>query len=129
MTATYLGTGNTGQTVGRIVLTNLANAACTVQGYPGVSLLDATGKQVNRPAARVLSGNTAPVTLVAGASASTVVIDSISSATGPDCSFQNRPVTVRVYPPNQTVALTAPLAMNPCYLAVRPMQPGAGAHV
>ena len=98
-------------------------------GYAGVSLVDGSGRQLNQPAARVLSSSVAPITLQVGATASTIFTDTEYSSTGKDCNSPQRSVNVRVYPPNQTDALLAPLAMNPCYLAVRQLEAGSGAHL
>ncbi len=101
-------------------LTNEAATPCTVTGYPGVTLLKAAGTQIGPDAIRHPSPETA-VTLVPGAKARFHEID--PQAASPDAP---RAARIRVFPPNQTAALTVPVqefVCNPAVTAVAPFNP------
>jgi hypothetical protein len=97
-----------------LVFTNRGPNLCALQGYPGVSFVDANGNQVVSAANRL------------GAVGGSVVLDSGSAATATavvlegaagDCGYQgqNAPTEVsgfRVYPPDQTTAIYVPVG-NP----------------
>jgi Protein of unknown function (DUF4232) len=87
-----------------LVFTNTGTNACTLQGYPGVSLVGSNGNQIGSPAARTTS-SLVLVSLAPG-SATTATI-SLSDALNV-CSNPVTPDGFRVYPPNQTAALYAP---------------------
>jgi hypothetical protein len=83
--------------------TNVSKASCTLYGYPGVSLRDASGAQIGAAGARDDSRAPKVVTLAPGATANTSIgmTDPSVYPTG-KCS----PVTssyLRIYPPNETV--------------------------
>jgi hypothetical protein len=107
-----------GQFHQRLVLTN-RGVRCSLQGYPGVSFLDAAGQQLGSPAAR----GTAPhqqVFLDPGTSAAAVLTYSNAGAF-PDSSCRPQQADrVRVYPPGQRTALLAKDAILVC------SAPGAG---
>lgn len=104
-----------GQTVGAagtdyfpLVFTNTGSAICVLQGYPGVSFVDANGKQVASAAVREGgAGAPTPVAEGSSATATAVVLDGAAG----DCANGGQdvnPIAVnrfRIYPPNQTVPL------------------------
>ena len=92
-----------------VSFTNLSGHACTLQGYPGVSAVSLTGRQLGSPAGW---GSVKPrvVRLANGATATAQL--NIGDA-GAFC----RPVTaagLRVYPPNQTAAKVVPIPFGAC---------------
>jgi hypothetical protein len=92
-----------------VSFTNLSGQACTLRGYPGVSAVSLTGRQLGSPAGWD-SGKLSTVTLASGATA-TAPLD-IGDA-GAYC----QPVTaagLRVYPPGQRVAKAVPIPFGAC---------------
>jgi hypothetical protein len=84
---------------------NTGSASCTVQGYPGVSVVGASGNQIGPAATRTSSPAPPLVTLAPGATTTAVIAlsDVLDS-----CSDFPVPNGFRIYPPNQTTALYAP---------------------
>ncbi|MGT2427442.1 DUF4232 domain-containing protein [Amnibacterium kyonggiense] len=99
------GDGAAGSVVVQLVLRNTGTAACTLQGWPGVSFIDGSGHQVGAAAALDRSSVHQTVTLARGGQVQAALkiaqaIDFPKSA----CA----PVTVRrlrVYPPGSTQAI------------------------
>ena len=98
-----------GQVRTALVLTNTGTAACELRGFPGVSLIDATGKQLGQPAGR--EGAEGPtVVLKAGGSASATLHTNsgiAGSCTGPSTAL-------RIYPPDNTQAIDLPTQYTAC---------------
>jgi hypothetical protein len=109
------GSASAGQEFAELTFTNTGAAACTVFGYPGVSLRLAN-KLIGKPAER--SGQPhATVTLLPGARALAKIVD-ISACQAPVSD------TVRVYAPNQLAFVDLPLALRACRLFVGPVTRG-----
>ncbi len=87
-----------------LVFTNTGHTSCTLQGYPGVSLVGSNGSQIG-PAAIRTPSSTALVSLAAGSSTSATI--GLSDALNV-CSDPATADAFVVYPPNQTTALFAP---------------------
>lgn len=125
--------GYAGGVVQAIVFTNRSGAACTLYGYPGVSLVSAPPyTQIGLAAKRTATVPVKLITLAPGASASAMVqiVDALNfgSAT---CS-PTKAAYLRVYPPNQTVpvylANTSETCAQPVQtLSVTAVQAGSGA--
>jgi hypothetical protein len=75
-------------------------------GYPGVSFLDATGKQIGVPARRSGQSYTSVVDPVGGTVSSQVAAGNPSVRMCPAASTH----TVRVYPPNETAPVNVTIA-------------------
>jgi hypothetical protein len=113
----------------RIVLTNTGPEPCTVSGYPGVLLRDASGRQLGVPAAREPL-DAATVTLASGASAS-ASLDQQSPGVFPAeaCGVPVAVVSVQVIIPDETEPVVVPTQGEACpnpvdQLSVRPLQAG-----
>lgn len=95
--------GAAGSLIVPLVFTNTGSTTCTLQGYPGVSIVGANGAQLGAAAAR--TGQATPlVSLPAGQT--TMAIFRQANPGILNCT----PVSAtgfRVYPPNQTAALFA----------------------
>jgi Domain of unknown function (DUF4232) len=106
-----------------IVFTNTSGKACTLYGYPGVSLLDAAGKQIGAPASREAGSTPKLVTVAPGASASAAV-HTAAQGVAPSCGPTS--TQIRVYVPDErtAVALTAALADCGGVFSVLPVVPG-----
>ena len=115
-----------------IVFTNTSGSACSLYGYPGVSLVSAPPyTQIGLAAQR---GSTTPVkliTLASGATASAVlqIVDALNFGTA-TCS-PTKAAFLRIYPPNQTapvyLADTSEVCAQPVQtLFISAVQAGSG---
>jgi len=92
---------------------NTGSTACTLQGYPGVSYVDAAGKQVGAPAKRNPDAAMTAVVLAPGGSAVAEVQQTNAQNYGDGCE-PTEVAGVRVYPPNDTASLIAPQSTVGC---------------
>jgi len=99
-----------GQVYNPLVLRNTSTTTCQVRGFPGVSLLDASGNQIGEPATRDGAEGTA-VVLAPGASAS-AALHTANEGLGAPCTAAA--AQIKVYPPNQTLALTFSAPYTAC---------------
>jgi hypothetical protein len=111
------GAAGTNYTIYR--LRNSGAVTCDLKGYPGVSYLDAAGKEVQRDARRE-SAAPAKVTLrpvgeVHFEVGNSLVVPNVA------CPGNRAAVTLRVYPPDNTRALLLPGAYDVCDPHVRPV--------
>lgn len=88
-----------------IEFTNTGTVVCTLQGYPGVSVVVANGVQLGAPASR--TGSTPPLLVSLEPSQSTQATLTYSDPYNA-CSNPVLGLGLRVYPPNQTAALFLP---------------------
>jgi hypothetical protein len=105
---------------------NTGKLGCTLRGYPGVSAVTSSGKQIGSPASQI-SSSYKTVTLLPGKSASAPVG---IVETGNFSPSQCAPVTaagLRVFPPGQSKAVTINKTFSTCSsttvisLTVRPV--------
>ena len=97
--------GSAGHINFEIAFRNHGASPCVLDGFPGVSFLDASGNQTGAPAARNRL-TPAPVSLAPGASAYAHLAK--NDLGNPPCAA--KPATaLRVYPPNETVYVDIPL--------------------
>jgi hypothetical protein len=118
--------GTAGTTFYPLKFMNTGKLGCTLRGYPGVSAVTGSGKQIGSPASRIPS-SFRTVTLLAGKSASAPVG---IVETGNFSSSQCAPVTaagLKVFPPGQGRAVTIKKSFSTCSsttvisLTVRPV--------
>jgi Protein of unknown function (DUF4232) len=112
-----------------INFTNTTSAACTLYGYPGVSLVSSSHAQIGLAAKRTTTAPAEVVTLAPGATghAQLQIADALNfptSACGPV-----QAADLRVYPPGQTAAVFLPDHSQGCaqpaqILFISPVQPG-----
>ena len=101
--------GAAGSLIATYLLRNAGAVPCSLYGFPGVSLLNSGGRQVGAAASR--HGTAFPkFTLQPGQVASFLV--QIAHAGCPPASPQSQ--TIRIFPPNQRLALTAPFTVDVC---------------
>ncbi|MDQ6613656.1 MAG: DUF4232 domain-containing protein [Actinomycetota bacterium] len=98
-------------------LTNEAPIACTLSGYPGVSFLNGARGQVGPDATRHPSP-VSVVTLAPGAMAEFQEVD--PQAACPDSPSASQ---MKVFPPNQTAALTVAVQLFVCFPSVTAVSP------
>jgi hypothetical protein len=104
-----------------LVLTNHSGTACHLTGYPGLSMLDAAGKQIGAPADRQPMSY-APVVLRPGGSAS----DTIHTV-NQQGSCLPASVKLRIYPPGNTASLDFVGSVTDCdhLFTVTPLAAGS----
>lgn len=105
-----------------LVLTNHSATTCHLTGFPGVSLLDASGRQIG-PAATREHTSYEPVVLKPGGSASDTVHTINHQGTCLPTSTR-----VRVYPPGNTASLVLAGEITNCHslLSITPLAAGTG---
>jgi hypothetical protein len=121
--------GTAGTTFYPLKFVNKSKASCTLTGYPGVSAVTSSGKQIGNPAQRV-SSKFKTVTLAPGKqqSSSIGIVD-----TGNFSPSSCAPVTaagLKIFPPNQSQSVTIKKKFSTCSstststtsLSVRPIK-------
>lgn len=100
-----------GQLYVPIVFVNTGTKACELRGFPGVSLLDQNNVQIGQPATREgAEGQT--VTLAPNGTASAVL--HTTNATGGAGNCTPTSTSVRIYPPDNTEAITIRAEFTAC---------------
>jgi hypothetical protein len=126
------GNGAAGSSFYNLQFTNLSEHACRLFGYPGVSAVDLSGRQVGHVGGRDAVHPAATVTLPAGGSAHTI-LRIVEAGNFPKARCG--PVTaagLRVYPPDQTASKLIPYPFAACsrnsatVLSVEVVQMGLG---
>jgi hypothetical protein len=108
------GNGAAGSTYYKLHLTNLSGRPCTLRGYPGVSAIGLTGRQLGRPASRNPAHPAGLVALRAGATATAILqITDVHNFPAAACHATTA-AGLRVYPPNQTTARQVPYPFPAC---------------
>ncbi|MGW7562048.1 DUF4232 domain-containing protein [Streptomyces sp. NPDC054757] len=79
-------------------------ATCHVQGFPGLSLLDAQGHQIGKAASRSQEGDNKAITLKPGQVLHAQVKTPDEGVTDGKCDA--KAAKIKVYPPNNTAAVT-----------------------
>lgn len=130
-TEIWLGDGSGGGTAGTIFypleFSNISHRTCSLLGYPGVSVVSATNKQIGKPATRQ-SGHASTVTLKPGATAHALL--GIHDA-GAICGHPASAHGLKVYAPGERTATTIEtFAFGACsgksVLAIQPVHSGTG---
>jgi ABC-type transport system substrate-binding protein len=99
-----------GQRYTALVLTNTGSTECDLRGFPGVSLVDASGKQIGQPASRE-GAEGATVMIQPGGTASATLH---TSAAGMGAQCDATSAQLRVYPPDNTESLMIAAAYSAC---------------
>ena len=115
-----------------IDFTNTSGSACTLYGYPGVSLVSGPPyAQIGLPAKRCTSTPKKLVTLTPGATAHAQlqIVDALNYP--PASCGPTKATALKVYPPNQTVPVYLPNTSNGCtkpvqIMSIGTVQPGSG---
>jgi hypothetical protein len=130
------GNGAAGTIYYPLEFTNLSGHTCSMHGFPGVSAISRSGKQLGSPAGWESGrgfGTPRTVTVAPGATVHAILAyhdAEVSTAAG--CDPVNSTLQLRVYPPNQRGAgyaffdLEACSHKGPVYLSVGPVKPGVG---
>jgi hypothetical protein len=119
------GDGTAGASFYQLEFSNIGPSTCSFAGFPGVSADRANGHRVGVPATR--AGRDGRVTLLPGQTAHAILL---AADAGAVCAHPVKAVELKVYPPNQTVQQTVPLAFETCQnrgtLQIRAVRDGAG---
>ncbi|KJE23881.1 Protein of unknown function (DUF4232) [Frankia torreyi] len=105
------GEGAAGSTYEHLVLTNAGTTSCVLRGFPGVSYLDAAGRQVG--AAAVRSGPAGQVVRLAPGASARATLRTVHPGIQEGCDepAQRTPVAaLRIFPPANTTALRLALS-------------------
>lgn len=103
--------GTAGSTEIDIVFTNTGDRQCVLEGYPGVSLVNANGNQVGSPADRMSGATVQKVTLDMGQSTTApVMFPEEGNFDAGTC--QDGATKLRVYPPNDYGYLSVPTSIT-----------------
>jgi len=126
------GSGAAGSSYYSLEFTNLSAGSCTLTGYPGVSGIDLSGRQLGSAASRNPQHKPVAVTIAPRGSAHVVLrIVDASNYPKSTCS-QVMAAGLRVYSPGQTASKVIPYPFLACsrsgpnYLSVEAVQPGLG---
>ena len=107
-------------------LADRGTQTCSLTGYPGVAVLNAQGSVVQRPATRAAIGTHGPIAVttvvLSPGQRAQFLVTSVDTVPNPDCASEYTGTTLRVYPPDQTAALTMPFDGGFCDLGVGPVQ-------
>jgi len=121
-----IGQGYAGGVYQVIDFTNTSGSACTLTGYPGVSLVSGpSSTQIGLAAKRSTATPVKKITLASGATANALlqIVDALnfpSASCGP-----TKATALKIYPPNQTVSVLLPNTSNGCSKPVQIMYIGA----
>lgn len=88
-----------------LVFTNKGTAACHLKGFPGVTLLDASGERIGAPAQR--SGDMRPAVVLAPGESAYAALHTLNKGTS-DEPCRRPAASVQAYPPGSTWALRTP---------------------
>ena len=99
-----------GQRYTALVLTNTGTKACDLRGFPGVSLVDANGKQIGQPASR--EGTEGATVMIQPGGTASATLHTSAAGMGAQCDPTS--VQIRVYPPDNTASLTITAAYSAC---------------
>ena len=89
---------------------NTSTTTCEVRGFPGVSLLDGSGNQIGEPATR--EGNEGAAVILKPGESASATLHTTNEGMGATCTAPA--AQIKVFPPNQTQALTFSAAYTAC---------------
>ena len=92
---------------------NTGKLGCTLRGFPGVSAVTGSGKQIGSPASQI-SSSYQTVTLLPGKSASAVVGIVETGNFSPSQCAPVKAAGLKVFPPGQSKALTIKKSFSTC---------------
>jgi hypothetical protein len=102
-------------------LQNVGSRTCQVKGFPGVSLLDASGVQIGAPASR--ESVTATLVVLAPGASAAALLHTTNGPIGGPCLAAS--VKVRVYPPDEFDPIVFAAEFTACGgFSVRPLVAG-----
>jgi hypothetical protein len=124
--------GAAGSSYFPLEFTNTGTTGCSLDGYPGVSGVNADGDQLGSPATWDAVITPAAVTLAPGGTAHVILQVTDVSNYSPGICEPTAATGLRVYPPNQTASVVLPYSFEACaktganYLGVDAVNAGVG---
>jgi len=112
------GSGTAGNFYYNLQFTNLSGQSCSLRGYPGVSAVDLSGRQLGKTAAPSAGQPARRVTLLSGGTA-TATLQVTDTSVFPSASCgQTTAAGLQVYPPGQTASKVIPFPLRVCSVAI-----------
>ena len=109
------GNGALGTIYYPLEFTNMSGHTCSLFGFPGVSAVNSSGRQLGSPAQWIRTTSPRTVILAPGATAHTqLAYHDAVVGTEPGCDPVNSAVLLRVYPPDQRNATYAAFSFQVC---------------
>jgi hypothetical protein len=94
--------------------TNLSGQRCTLRGYPGVSAVNLSGRQLGRAASRNNARRVKTISIRNGGTARTTVQIVEAGNFSPSACGPTTAAGLRVFPPNQGSSRTVPFPFPAC---------------
>jgi hypothetical protein len=107
------GSGSAGHLTGTLLLRDVSPVPCTLRGYPGVSFVDAHGRQLGIPAEREGPAGTTVALRPGEAAGALLTLVDVGVYPRSACR-PARATGLRVYPPDQTAALDVAHPLRVC---------------
>lgn len=92
----------------QLQLLNHGTTACMLYGYPGVSFVQAAGKQVGAPAARLHNGQPVVTVILQPGQTAVAGLQLVDVGNYPPTCQASATMGLRIYPPGETAALFLP---------------------
>jgi uncharacterized protein DUF4232 len=107
------GSGTAGSFYFKLEFVNLSGSACTLAGYPGVSAVSLSGRQIGASAKREATGRPRTVTL-APEGAATAIVHVVDVGALPSSCRPAAAAGFRVYPPGESASKVVPYPFRTC---------------
>jgi hypothetical protein len=107
------GSGTAGSFYYKLEFVNLSGRTCTLAGYPGVSAVNLSGRQIGASAKREVTGRPRTVTLAPGGEA-TALVRVVDVGALPSSCRPAAAAGFRVYPPGETASKLVPYPFRTC---------------
>ena len=107
------GSGTAGSFYYKLEFVNLSGRTCTVAGYPGVSAVNLSGRQIGASAKREVTGQPHTVTLAPEGEA-TALMRVVDVGALPSSCRPTAAAGFRVYPPGETASKVVPYPFRTC---------------
>lgn len=98
------GGGTAGSTYSSLIFKNSSQSTCTISGYPGTSLVNASGTQIGQPADKDTTNSIKTITLSPGGKVKSTLRVVNNNFDKGVC--QEGATQIKVFPPDQTEAVT-----------------------
>ena len=105
--------GTAGSFYYKLEFVNLSGRTCTLAGYPGVSAVNLSGRQIGASAKREVTGQPHTVTLAPEGEA-TALVHVVDVGALPSSCHPTAAAGFRVYPPGETVSKVVPYPFRTC---------------
>ncbi len=107
------GSGTAGSFYYKLEFVNLSGRTCTLAGYPGVSAVSLSGRQIGASAKREVTGRPRTVTLAPEGQA-TAIVHVVDVGVLPSSCRSTAAAGFRVYPPGERASKVVPYPFRAC---------------